>query len=483
VSAFLSCCRSGRITKSEADFGNVLLQLFAHMGDILSYYQDRIAGESFLTTAQSRHSVIQHLRLIGYRLATAAPASATLVLSVPAAVNDTLTIIQGNAFATRSERDRPSVRFEYTSTTPLEINCAALPIINGRKYFGPIPIEEGRLVQNERLGVSTGQANQRFPLARSPLILRPFDQEQGENTDVTLIVRYAGTIEQWSLRETLAFSRGGQRDFTVDIDEHDRATIVFGDGRFGAIPPKSAQLQVSYRVGGGRAGNVAANTISTIVDAPELTLVTAAVTNPAPATGGDERETITHAVRQAPRVFRSLKRAVTENDYKALALNYQGVGKVRAEAGSWNTVTLYVAPAGGGEVSDVLKAGLLAYFEDKRPITTRIDIAGVDYVDIIVEVMIEIESFYERAAVQAQAAAAIADLLAFDNVDFAQVIYLSKFYEAIEAINGIRSVFISRFERVDKTVAGSEQGRIGLGPNEIPRLAPTGSTIRIRGEA
>jgi len=68
---------------SEADFGNVLLQLFAHMGDILSYYQDRVANESFLGTAQTRRSIIQHLRLIGYRLSTAAPASALLTVHLP----------------------------------------------------------------------------------------------------------------------------------------------------------------------------------------------------------------------------------------------------------------------------------------------------------------------------------------------------------------------------------------------------------------
>ena len=62
---------------SEADFGNVLLELFAHMGDILSYYQDRVANESFLGTARTRRSVIEHLRLIGYELATAAPAAAS----------------------------------------------------------------------------------------------------------------------------------------------------------------------------------------------------------------------------------------------------------------------------------------------------------------------------------------------------------------------------------------------------------------------
>src|SRR5262245_20573005 len=83
--------------ESEADFGNVLLQLFAHMGDILSYYQDRVANESFLGTAQERRSVIQHLRLIGYRLSTAAPASAALTLTVPVTCNEILTIRQGDA--------------------------------------------------------------------------------------------------------------------------------------------------------------------------------------------------------------------------------------------------------------------------------------------------------------------------------------------------------------------------------------------------
>ena len=48
--------------RSEADFGIVLLELVAYMADILSYYQDRLANECFLATAQERRSVIQHLR-------------------------------------------------------------------------------------------------------------------------------------------------------------------------------------------------------------------------------------------------------------------------------------------------------------------------------------------------------------------------------------------------------------------------------------
>jgi hypothetical protein len=67
--------------RSEADFGIVLIEIFAYMADILSYYQDRIANESFLATAQERRSVLQHLRLIGYEMGTASPASAMLTFT------------------------------------------------------------------------------------------------------------------------------------------------------------------------------------------------------------------------------------------------------------------------------------------------------------------------------------------------------------------------------------------------------------------
>src|SRR6185295_5863895 len=97
--------------ESEADFGNVLLELFAHLGDVLSYYQDRVANEAFLATARTRRSVIDHLRLIGYELATAAPATSLLSVSVRDNVTDVVTVNQGDAFATHSRQGQPAVRF------------------------------------------------------------------------------------------------------------------------------------------------------------------------------------------------------------------------------------------------------------------------------------------------------------------------------------------------------------------------------------
>src|SRR5262249_45130443 len=201
-------------------------------------------------------------------------------------------------------------------------------------------------------------------------------------------------------------------------------------------------IKASYRVGGGSQGNVTPDTIQTIIDAPQLALLGAQVTNPGAATGGAERESIAHAVLHAPSVFRSLKRAVTAQDYEALALDFKGVGKVRAKETSWNVVTLFVAPEGGGQVSDVLTTNLLAYFEDKRPITTVIEIEDVEYVPIYVTAEVGVKNYYDSADVLGQVQQAAGHLLAFDQVDFAQTIYLSKFYEAIEAIDGVAFVNI-----------------------------------------
>ena len=459
--------------QSEADFGNVLLELFAHMGDILSYYQDRVANESFLGTAQERRSVIQHLRLIGYTLSTATPASATLTLSVPATVTNVMTIRPGDAFATKSQPERPSVRFEYTGKHDLVIDWEELdvnPATNRREYIG-LPVEEGRLLKDQVLGTADGTPNQRYTLAHSGLILRSLGQGRTINEDIVLFTDLGGVVEKWTLQESLAFSREGQRDYVIEIDEDDRATLIFGDGVLGAIPAPGAILRATYRVGGGSQGNVAAKTIETIIDAPELLLLGGKVTNPMPATGGAARESIAHAVSHAPQVFRSLKRAVTAQDYEALALDFKGVGKVLAEGTSWNVVTLFVAPAGGGHVSDVLEANLLAYFEDKRPISTIIEIEDVDYVPIYVTAQVGVKSYYNRDDVKEQVQQAVSKLLAFENVNFQQTVYLSKFYEAIEAIDGVAFVNISEFRREGQPADFVQPlGKIELGAHEIPTV-------------
>lgn len=50
------------------DIGITLVELFAYVGDYLSYYQDAVSTEAYLETARERISVRRHARLVDYRM-------------------------------------------------------------------------------------------------------------------------------------------------------------------------------------------------------------------------------------------------------------------------------------------------------------------------------------------------------------------------------------------------------------------------------
>lgn len=55
-------------TRDTDDFSIALLDASAAMADVLGFYQERIANESYLRTASERLSLVEQARLIGYRL-------------------------------------------------------------------------------------------------------------------------------------------------------------------------------------------------------------------------------------------------------------------------------------------------------------------------------------------------------------------------------------------------------------------------------
>lgn len=65
-------------TRESDDDAITLLELMAAMTDVLGFYNERIANELFLRTAQERDSVLRLVRLIGYRLRPGLAATALL---------------------------------------------------------------------------------------------------------------------------------------------------------------------------------------------------------------------------------------------------------------------------------------------------------------------------------------------------------------------------------------------------------------------
>jgi hypothetical protein len=181
-----------------------------------------------------------------------------------------------------------------------------------------VPAVHAAAVIDESLGRSEGVPGVRYPLRHRPVLgLEPGD---------TLQVREPGS-EQWVAWEPVAsfeHSGAGDRHFMLDFI---RGELRFGpairqpDGgwrQFGAVPPTGAALQFTrYRHGGGVAGNVATGALTML--ASPLAGV-ASVTNPQPAVGGSDAESLDSARRRAALELRARTRAVTVEDFERLTL-------------------------------------------------------------------------------------------------------------------------------------------------------------------
>ena len=152
-----------------------------------------------------------------------------------------------------------------------------------------------------------------------------------------------------------------------DYDGDGGDSLRFGDGRFGTIPAPQARFEVTYRTTSGAAGNVAADAVTLVP--VELADTVLACTNPFPATGGADRETIGHIQASAPHAFRAhLLRAVRAEDYTAAATELPWVldaGTRIRWTGSWLTVFTTAQPP-AAEALDLEQASQLAALLDRR---------------------------------------------------------------------------------------------------------------------
>lgn len=80
--AQLSATNIGLRTRDEDDFAIALLDAWAVVADVLTFYQERIANESYLRTATERLSLLQLARAIGYELSPGVAASTYLAFTL-----------------------------------------------------------------------------------------------------------------------------------------------------------------------------------------------------------------------------------------------------------------------------------------------------------------------------------------------------------------------------------------------------------------
>jgi predicted phage baseplate assembly protein len=193
-------------------------------------------------------------------------------------------------------------------------------------WVNALAVTQAITARPEALGTGSGQPGQIFALANRPVLV---DALHG----VTLQVEEAGVWTDWSLQEDLDASTASDRHYVLDAEA--------GTVRFGTRAPQIGERVrvLSYRHGGGATGNVPAKAIAALGEAMPDGATTMlrplaagpVVSNPFPAAGGADAETVEAGLTRIPGELRRRTRAVTASDFAELALQTPGVDLGRAE--------------------------------------------------------------------------------------------------------------------------------------------------------
>jgi hypothetical protein len=294
-------------------------------------------------------------------------------------------------------------------------------------------------------------------------------------------------LNSWSPQRDLLASSETARNFVAEVDGRGRAHLRFGNDELGRQPRAGAAFMATYRVGGGPAGNVGAETITHIV-LRDLSLsgITLTPRNPLPARGGTTPEPLADVKKFAPHAFRNtLRRAITAEDYAQIVMRDFASRVQRAAAtlrwtGSWYEVLVAVDPRGTTEPAPELLQEIEAHLRDYRRIGHDLTVERARHVPLDIELTICVLPDYLRGHVKAELLKVFSNRrlpdgrLGFfhpDNLTFGEGVFLSDLVAKAQAVQGVENVIVETLERLHEGPNQEiEQGVLPLGPLEVAQL-------------
>lgn len=270
--------------------------------------------------------------------------------------------------------------------------------------------------------------------------------------------------EDWTLVND--FDRSGPQDRHFRLDDSDGTEIVFGDNEHGAIPDVLEGMpgirMISCQTGQGAKGNVQGGQITRFKPLNRQQ-ATAKVTNHSPAIGGSDRETMEQVKRRMRMEWKRPQRAVTAEDYEAIALQTPGLRVARAKAiplyhigetgaAKPNTaaqMTVVIVPFSDQPKplpSDGYLRTVRHHLEPRRLLTTELHVVAPAYIKVTVFATIVVNpSFADKKTKVEQALKHFLSPLDLQGSwkhrgvgwEFGRAVYKSDLYEVLNQIDGV----------------------------------------------
>jgi uncharacterized phage protein gp47/JayE len=411
---------------SEGNILIIILSLFAAIAEVLHYYVDNMARETFLPTARRYDSVVKHGALVDYhaRAAIAATVDVTLSRSITGnSIGAKLTIPQGTLFTDSSGNSWLSAR---DVTWYSNVTTCKVPIVQHEKYTASA-LNNMIIPTGDRVIINLGT----LPNGKY--------YEQG-----SMSLQIGG--ETWVLVDTFAKSKPTDKHFMVSVDEALNPYIMFGDGTFGKKPSAGAKItNVVFYLTNGTQGNVKSNTITSVPSVISSSITDTTVSNAYDAGGGSNYENFTMLKEHIPLSVKTLGVAITKEDFESLAMLVDGVNKAKADYECGRKLTVYISPDGGAVASSELINKVYNLLSQRAPMTTWLKVKSAGKVQIILEMEVTGKKSYKTPEIQTQILTALYNAYSPEQAQIGGSVRLSDIYALIDNLSTVDYLHLTKF--------------------------------------
>lgn len=429
---------------SEGNILIIILSLFAAIAEVLHYYVDNMARETFLSTARRYDSVVKHGALVDYHARAAIAATVDVILSRSITGNSIgakLTIPQGTLFTDSSGNSWLSARdvIWYSNVTTCKV-----PIIQHERYTASA-LNNMVIPTGDRVILNLGT----LPNGKY--------YEQG-----SMSLQIGG--ETWVLVDTFAKSKPTDKHFMVSVDEALNPYIMFGDGTFGKKPAAGAKItNVVFYLTNGTQGNVKSNTITSVPSVISSSITDATVSNAYDAGGGSNYENFTMLKEHIPLSVKTLGVAITKEDFESLAMLVDGVNKAKADYECGRKLTIYISPDGGAVASSELINRVYNLLSQRAPMTTWLKVKSAGKVRIILEMAVTGKKSYKTAEIQTQILTALYNAYSPEQAQIGGSVRVSDIYALIDNLSTVDYLHLTKFyiKPWPTTIYGNKELNLG----------------------
>jgi hypothetical protein len=301
-----------------------------------------------------------------------------------------------------------------------------------------------------------------------------FVPDSGMPSGVAAAVEVTVAGQTWKEVPNLAEAAPEVPAYTVRLTEDGHLRLTFGDGFHGRrLPTGHNNVKLTARLGHGLAGNLPPGSLRKPVK-PHSRLVR--IEQPLPSTGGNDLEDVTSLREQAPATLFALERAVSLEDFTALAASHSAVWQAKAIVepapfSAQEAVAVAVVPSGGGLLGP-LAAELEAFLAAHSLPGVRISVR--DFRPVLLSLVVEVGvkfSEYDEATVLTAVRTALLDAFSLRHRRLGAPLFRSEVIAVVEAVAGVENGTCQL--SVDATSLGDV--RFGTGPDgylRSVRVAP-----------